>query len=181
MTDYIYNKIYNDIQRGIYNVNGIYARKKQLPFNPELYDSNSSQKLLEMVISKNYENFLVLLERKPDPNTTDVLGKSLLDYLMENSKYKEAIRLIKMGANPSQKIMMRCLTNGLIIESKSYRMEMIVTLINSGLEPLSTEQLLHSLHIYNKIISELHDEIKYKALLSFEKRLKFMYNKYLNG
>lgn len=182
MSQYIYNKLYQDINIGIYSVNELYVREKEFPFNPELYDETVSQQLLEMVVTKNFQNLNVMLERKPNPNTTDVLGKSLLDYLFQNEKYEEGMRLIKMGAKPSQEILKKCLTKNL----KNENLKIIHVLVEYGLKPLTKEELLTLLNTHYDFLNklkvlgkELSDETKCKILLSFEKKLKFMYRKYI--
>ena len=182
MSDYEYRRIRSAIEKGIYDVNELYVKeRKQLPFNPELYNKDVGREIIELCIAgKN--TIMVLLERMPDPNTTDVLGKSLLEYLIENKKYEEAIRLIKMGATPSQNIMLQCLKRSLFIDKRFYNESVMKILIEYGMKPLTQEQLLKTLYaLHNADFSFINQQenFKIKYLLSFEKRLKMMYHIYI--
>ncbi len=187
MADYEYRRIRSAIEKGIYDVNKLYVKeRKQLPFNPELYNKDVGREIIELCIAGIADNtIMVLLERMPDPNTTDVLGKSLLEYLIENKKYEEGIRLIKMGAVPSQNVMLQCLKRNLFIDTKSYNELLMKLLIEYGIKPLTQEQLLRTLYMLYRLefsfINDVkqHENIKIKCLLSFEKRLKMMYHIYI--
>lgn len=198
MSDYEYRRIRSAIEKNIYDVNAVYVRqRKQLPFNPKLYNKDVGREIIELCIAGknnlfvNDNTIMVLLERIPDPNTTDVLGKSLLEYLIENKNYEEAIRLIKMGATPSQNVMLQCLKRNLFIDNyitkkiKSYNELLVKLLIEYGIKPLTQEQLLKTLYTLNNadfsFINDVkqYENIKIKCLLSFEKRLKMMYHIYI--
>ncbi len=190
MSDYEYRRIRLAIEKGIYDVNELYVKeRKQLPFNPELYNKDVGREIIELCIAgKNnlFDNtIMLLLEGMPDANTTDVLGKSLLEYLIENKKYEEAIRLIKMGAAPSQNVMLQCLKRNLFTDTKSYNEILMKLLIEYGIKPLTQEQLLRTLYMLYRLefsfINDVkqHENIKIKCLLSFEKRLKLMYHIYI--
>lgn len=191
MCDYEYRRIRSAIEKGIYDVNDVYVKKrKQLPFNPELYNKDVGREIIELCIAEknkfsNDNTIMILLERMPDPNTTDVLGKSLLEYLIENKKYEEAIRLIKTGATPSQNVMLQCLRRNLFVDTKSYNEIIMKLLIEHGMKPLIQEQLLKALYMLYSLnfnfINDVkqHENLKIKCLLSFEKRLKMMYHVYI--
>ena len=193
MEDYDYLRIRRDILIGIYEVNDLYVKRvKESAFNPELYNVEVGQELIDMCISRNFtDNISILLERMPNPNTRDVLGKSLLEHFVENKKFEEAIKLLKMGATPSQNVMRACLMRGQYISGerypKFYNDMFMKLLIQQGLTPFTREELLQILEKFyrmcknfkldrNSILSNIDIP---KCLLAFEKRVKTMYRYYI--
>ena len=105
-------------------------------------------------------------------------------HLIEDKKFEEATLLIKTGKAFSQEIMkeimIKCLTSNL----GGYSLELINLLVEAGIQPLTKERLINLLtNFYNYLDKtkfgignvKISDETVFKILLSFEKKLKFMY------
>ena len=193
MEDYDYLRIRRDILIGIYEVNNLYVKRvKGVAFNPELYNMEVGQQLIDMCVAKDFNNTIsVLLERMPNPNTRDVLGKSLLEHFVENKKFEEAIKLLKMGATPSQNVMRACLMRGQYVSGerypKFYNEMFMKLLIQQGLTPFTREELLQILEKFYRMCKNMKQDRNSilsnidipKCLLAFEKRVKTMYRYYI--
>ena len=159
----------------------------QSSMNPELYDDEASQQLLEAVVSKNMseKNLNILLERKPNPNTKDSLGKSILEYMFEQEHYELVIKMLCTGAILSKSMLKKCLR--LFVRCtdtwKSYNDTIIAAAQN--MEVVSKEELLDMLYrlrnINHYIKYRFTNELVLKGMNNFQRRLELYASKLTNN
>ena len=83
--------------------------------NPEMYNDEASQELLEAVINANNSErqLNLILERRPNPNTKNSLGKYVIEYIFEQEYYNLVIKMLKVGAILPRRILKRCMTGNI--------------------------------------------------------------------
>lgn len=138
--------------------------------NPEMYDFNGSQQLLEAAISKASETQLsILMQRKPDPDTCDSLGKYVIEYMFEQQMYIMVINMLKHGAILPKSILKTCLTRNICLNNNRYKHYSVAILkAATSVEMLSKEEL-HD--ILNKKMNTTYKE---KFLNTSEIRVKMI-------
>ena len=186
------------------NMNFSSARKFHF-MNPEMYDENASQQLLEAIIAKSSETQInILLQRKPNPDTCDSLGKYVIEYMFEQEMYPMVIKMLNIlfscvktkyrfrinlqhGATLPKSILKTCMMRNVRSYNnnriKFYSLDILKAA--TSIEMLSKEELHRILNnemntIYKEKLSILNTpETRIKMINLFRSRIE-MYQEMLN-